>query len=50
MKSVVYVDGLQALVILCGVVALIGKGLVSMGGIENVWNIARKGHRLNLAR
>ena len=49
MKSVVYVDGLQALVILSGAVALIGKGLVNMGGMENVWNIAKAGQRLDFA-
>ena len=50
MKSVLWVDSLQTLVIFAGLIALITKGLIQSGGIKNIWKAAEKGHRTNLLR
>ena len=50
MKSVLWVDSLQALVIVAGLIALIIRGLILSGGMKNVWQAAESGHRNNLWR
>ena len=50
MKSVLWVDTLQALIIVAGLIALIIRGLILSGGMANVWKAAESGHRNNLWR
>lgn len=46
LKAVVWTDTLQFLLMIGGLVCVIVLGLLSTGGIENVWNKADEGGRL----
>ena len=50
MKSVLWVDTLQALAILAALAALVFKGLMVSGGVQRVWKAGEKGYRQNLFR
>ncbi|KAF5269996.1 hypothetical protein FQR65_LT05795 [Abscondita terminalis] len=46
LKAVVWTDALQFVGIIISVVAVVVLGIISAGGIENVWNTSVKGERL----
>ncbi|XP_071493672.1 sodium/iodide cotransporter-like, partial [Diadema antillarum] len=45
-KAVLWTDTLQALIIVIGVVAVIIKGTIEVGGADEVWRIGLEGRRL----
>ncbi|XP_045128260.1 sodium-coupled monocarboxylate transporter 1-like [Portunus trituberculatus] len=45
MKAVVWTDVMQLLVILGGLFAIVVKGSIDMGGVENIWNTALQHNR-----
>ena len=46
LKGVIWVDAIQMLIIIAGVLAIIIKGTLDVGGIGKVMQIARDGNRL----
>ena len=46
MKAVVWTDTLQSIIMVLGVVAVIVKGCIDVGGIEEVLKRATEGSRL----
>ncbi|CAD5116252.1 unnamed protein product [Dimorphilus gyrociliatus] len=48
MKAVVWTDVFQMLLMFCGMLAVIIKGSISVGGMNEVWKIADRGGRLKL--
>lgn len=47
MKAVIWTDVFQATVMLAGVLAILIKGTVDVGGPAQVWHLAERGGRLN---
>lgn len=45
MKAVVWTDVMQLMVILGGLFAIVIKGSIDLGGVENIWNAALKHNR-----
>ncbi|BFZ08568.1 hypothetical protein BsWGS_11607 [Bradybaena similaris] len=48
-KSVVWTDVFQSLVMIGGVFTIITKGTIIVGGVKSVWNISRAGGRANFS-
>lgn len=46
MKAVLWTDVLQALLMYVGLVAMLVKGSMDVGGVQNVWSRAKEGGRL----
>ncbi|XP_077993920.1 sodium-coupled monocarboxylate transporter 1-like [Glandiceps talaboti] len=46
MKAVIWTDVIQMILMFVGVLAVIIKGVVLLGGFENVWRIADRGGRI----
>ncbi|XP_063957351.1 sodium-coupled monocarboxylate transporter 1-like isoform X1 [Lytechinus pictus] len=46
LKAVVWTDTLQGIIMIVGVVALIIKGTMVVGGLDKVWQIAEQGDRI----
>nr|CDS30856.1 sodium coupled monocarboxylate transporter 1 [Hymenolepis microstoma] len=47
LKAVVWTDLLQTIVMIIGLVLIMVFGCQDVGGIERIWDLARKGQRLN---
>ncbi|KAG0717767.1 Sodium-coupled monocarboxylate transporter 2 [Chionoecetes opilio] len=45
MKAVVWTDVMQLLVIIGGLLAIVIKGSIDLGGVQNIWNIALNHNR-----
>ncbi|XP_006820586.1 sodium-coupled monocarboxylate transporter 2-like [Saccoglossus kowalevskii] len=46
MKAVVWTDVLQSIIVYAGLLAVIIKGTIILGGIQNAWRIAEEGGRV----
>ena len=46
LKGVLWVDAIQMLIILAGVLAIVIKGTMDAGGVAKVWEIAENGSRI----
>ena len=47
-KSVIWTDAFQTVVVFVGLFTMIYKGVDEVGGVDEVWDIAERGHRTNL--
>ena len=47
LRAVVYTDTFQAAIIFTGILALIVKGIIDVGGVEEVWRRSHEGGRLD---
>ena len=48
MKAVLWADTLQCFIMLAGLLAVLIRATIDVGGIEQVWKIAKDGGRINL--
>jgi len=48
MKAVMYTDLLQIIIMFAGIIAVVIKGSMDVGGFSEVWRIAGEGDRLEL--
>ena len=48
MRAVLWADTLQTLVMAIGLLALLIRGCVVLGGVSNVWTIAQQQGRINM--
>lgn len=48
MKAVMWTDLLQIIIMFAGMISIVIKGSIDAGGFGNVWEIAKKGDRLEL--
>lgn len=48
MKAVMYTDLLQMVIMICGMLAILIKGSIDVGGVSEVFRIAGEGERLEL--
>ena len=48
MKAVMWTDVFQMFVVYAGLLAVIIKGAIEVGGVENVWTRAKDGGRLKI--
>ena len=47
MKAVLWADTAQILVMVAGLLAVIIRGCMTVGGVAEVWRIAEEGGRIN---
>ena len=47
-KAVIYIDTLQSVIILAGMLAVVIKGTIQVGGLEEVFSIAKHDGRMNV--
>lgn len=47
-KAVVYTDALQMIILIVGLITISALGAQSVGGGQNVWNIAIETNRINM--
>ena len=47
MSAVIWTDIIQAFIMLCGIVAIVIRGGIAVGGIEEIWKLNQQGARLN---
>ena len=50
MKAVIYTDTLQSGIMLAGLLAVVIKGTIEIGGLEKVFSIAKQDGRMNIQR
>ena len=48
MKAVLWADTIQCFIMVAGQLAILIRGMIDMGGIHKVWDIAQQGGRINL--
>ena len=48
MRAVMWTDVFQVVVMVAGIVAVLVKGSVAVGGLSNVFEIAREGGRMHM--
>lgn len=48
LKAVVWTDAFQSLMMLCGMIVILWKGISASGGVTNMFHIANRGGRLQL--
>ena len=50
MKAVLWADTLQMIIMVAGQLAVIIQGLIRIGGINRLWQIAEQGGRINFTQ
>ena len=47
LKAVLWADTVQMFIMMAGILAILIKGCITLGGIGNVWAMAEQGGRIN---